>query len=99
MSAGKGTPGTGGCKAAGGFAYHDPMPEPPIQLPLAFDLVATFVSALAGALVAVRRHYDFVGVFALAFVTGLGGALIRDGIFLQGSPPLAVRDSRYLLAV
>jgi uncharacterized membrane protein YeiH len=74
------------------------MPEPPIQLPLAFDLVATFVSALAGALVAVRRHYDFVGLFALAFVTGLGGALIRDGMFLQISP-VAVRDSRYMLAV
>src|SRR5262245_20385853 len=76
------------------------MPEPPpIELPLAFDLVATFVSALAGALVAARRQYDFVGVFALAFVTGLGGALIRDGIFLQTAPPAAVRDSRYLLAV
>lgn len=75
------------------------MPEPPIQLPLIFDLVATLVSALAGALVAVRRQYDYVGVFALAFVTGLGGALIRDGIFLQGGPPAAVRDSRYLVAV
>ncbi len=75
------------------------MPETPLQLPLVFDLLATFVSALAGALVAVRRHYDYVGVFALAFVTGLGGALIRDGMFLQDGPPAAVRDSRYLLAV
>jgi uncharacterized membrane protein YeiH len=75
------------------------MTDPTIQLPLTFDLVATFVSALAGAIVAVRRQYDFVGVFALAFVTGLGGALIRDGIFLNNGPPAAVRDSRYLLAV
>jgi uncharacterized membrane protein YeiH len=75
------------------------MPDPTIQLPLTFDLVATFVSALAGALVAVRRQYDFIGVFALAFVTGLGGALIRDGIFLNNGPPAAVRDSRYPLAV
>lgn len=75
------------------------MPDPAIQLPLAFDLVATFVSGLAGALVAVRRHYDYFGVFTLAFVTGLGGALIRDGFFLQNGPPAAVRDSRYLLAV
>ena len=74
-------------------------PQIPIQLPLAFDLGATFVSGLAGALVAVRRQYDFVGVFALAFVTGLGGALVRDGIFLASGPPMAVRDSRYLLAV
>jgi uncharacterized membrane protein YeiH len=76
-----------------------PDPDPLIRLPLAFDLVATFVSALAGAVVAARRHYDFVGVFALAFVTGLGGAVIRDGIFLNAGPPAAVRDSRYLLAV
>src|SRR5262245_30040445 len=75
------------------------MPGQPIQLPLAFDLTATFVSALAGALVAVRRRYDFVGVFALAFATGVGGALIRDGVFLQSGPPAAVRDSRYVLAV
>lgn len=75
------------------------MPDPHIQLPLAFDVLATFVSAVAGALVAVRRHYDYVGVFALAFVTGLGGALIRDGVFLQGGPPPAVRDNRILLAV
>jgi uncharacterized membrane protein YeiH len=74
-------------------------PQIPIQLPLVFDLGATFVSALAGALVAVRRRYDYVGVFALAFVTGLGGALIRDGIFLQTGPPAAVQNSRYLLAV
>jgi uncharacterized membrane protein YeiH len=76
-----------------------PDPQIPIQLPLAFDLGATFVSGLAGALVAVRRQYDFVGVFALAFVSGLGGALIRDGVFLAQGPPMAVRDSRYLLAV
>jgi uncharacterized membrane protein YeiH len=75
------------------------MADPHIQLPLAFDVVATFVSGVAGALVAVRRQYDFVGVFALAFVTGLGGALVRDGIFLQNGPPAAVRDNRIILAV
>ncbi len=75
------------------------MADAPIQLPLVFDLAATFVSAVSGALAAARRRYDAVGVFALAFVTGLGGALIRDGIFLGAGPPAAVRDSRYLAAV
>jgi uncharacterized membrane protein YeiH len=75
------------------------MGDPELRLPLAFDLTATFVSALAGALLAAKKRYDFVGAFALAFVTGLGGALIRDGVFLQGGPPSVVRDSRYLLAV
>lgn len=75
------------------------MHDVTIQLPLVFDLTATFVSALSGALVAVRRRYDFIGVFALAFVTGLGGAIIRDGVFLNVGPPAAVQDSRYLFAV
>ncbi len=75
------------------------MPDPCIQLPIEFDVLATFVSAVAGALVAVRRGYDYVGVFALAFVTGLGGALLRDGIFLQTGPAAVVRDSRIILAV
>ncbi len=75
------------------------MPDPHIQLPLAFDVIATFVSGVAGALVAVRRHYDYVGVFALAFVTGVGGALIRDGVFLQNGPPIALKENRILLAV
>lgn len=75
------------------------MPDPSIQLPIAFDVTATFVSAVAGTLAGVRRGYDYIGVFALAFVTGLGGALLRDGIFLQTGPAAVVRDSRIILAV
>jgi len=32
---------------------------------------------------ALKRGYDFVGLFALTFVTGVGGGLIRDGLFLH----------------
>jgi uncharacterized membrane protein YeiH len=69
------------------------------QLPVYFDLGATFLYALTGALVAIRRHYDIVGLFVLALVTGLGGGLIRDSIFIQSGPPLAIKDERYLYAV
>ena len=75
------------------------MPGDTLPLPLAFDLIATLVSAVAGAIVAVQRKYDPVGVFALALVGGLGGALLRDGIFLQNGPPVALRDNRILGAV
>jgi len=68
------------------------------QLPIYFDLSAIFLFALTGAWVAIRRHHDFVGVFVLALVTGLGGALIRDGMFLQ-EVPAVLRDERYLYAV
>ncbi len=68
------------------------------QLPIQFDLSAIFLLALTGAWVAIRRHHDFVGVFMLALVTGVGGALIRDGVFLQ-EVPAVLRDERYLYAV
>ena len=59
------------------------------DLPVLFDLGATFAFALTGALAAIKRGYDIVGVMALALVTGLGGGLIRDGLFLiQGPTPL-----------
>ena len=32
----------------------------------------------------------------LAFVTGLGGALLRDAIFLNTGPPLTLKDWHYL---
>src|SRR5215203_543622 len=68
-------------------------------LPPLFDISAVFFFALTGALAAVRRGYDLVGLFTMAFVTGLGGALIRDGLFLQNGPPALTRDGRYVIAV
>src|SRR6185369_1567373 len=66
------------------------------QLPPAFHFAATFVFALTGALAACRRHYDVVGVFVLAFVAGVGGSLLRDGLFLGVEPPLVLRDWQYI---
>ncbi len=68
-------------------------------LPIYFDLGATFLYALTGALVAIRRHYDIVGLFVLALVSGIGGGLLRDSIFIQSGPPLAIKDERYLYVV
>lgn len=69
------------------------------ELPVIFDLGAVFFFALTGALAAIRRGYDFVGLFIMAFVTGVGGALIRDGLFIQQGPPAIAVDGRYLVAV
>ena len=64
------------------------------DLPILFDLGATFAFALSGALAAIKRNYDIVGVMAIALATGLGGGLIRDGIFLQeGLTPLLTTPS------
>lgn len=69
------------------------------ELPVVFDLAATFAFALTGALAAVRRRYDIVGVFFLALISGLGGGLLRDGIFIQNGPPAALLDARYIQIV
>lgn len=69
------------------------------ELPLSFDLGATAAFALTGAFAGVKRRYDVVGVFFLAFASGVGGGLIRDGLFLRQGPPVALTDSRYLLTV
>jgi len=64
-----------------------------------FDLFAVFMFASSGALAAIRKKYDFIGVLVLAIVSGLGGGLIRDAIFIQAGPPLAVRNSNYFLVI
>lgn len=74
------------------------MPGVSFQLPIEFDLAAVFLFALTGVWAATRRGYDVVGAFLLAFVSGVGGGLLRDAIFLQ-EVPLVMKDARYLWAV
>jgi uncharacterized membrane protein YeiH len=74
-----------GGRAAGAHA----MLKGSFDLPVLFDLGATFAFAVTGALAAIKRGYDIVGVFALALVSGIGGGLIRDGLFIRdGLTPL-----------
>jgi uncharacterized membrane protein YeiH len=67
-------------------------------LPIWFDLSAVFLFALTGVWAATKRGYDVVGAFVLAFVTGVGGGLLRDAIFL-GEMPVVMKDARFLYAV
>lgn len=69
------------------------------NLPIEIDLAATYLFGLTGALAAMKRGYDWIGLLALAFATALGGGLIRDGIFISQGPPAATKDSRYVIVV
>lgn len=69
------------------------------DLPVLFDLGATFAFALTGALAGIKRHYDIVGVFALALVSGIGGGLIRDGIFIQDGLTPLLTNPRYIQVI
>ncbi|MFI5336118.1 MAG: trimeric intracellular cation channel family protein [Opitutales bacterium] len=66
------------------------------DLPILFDYGATFAFALSGALAGIKRNYDIVGVVALALVTGLGGGLIRDGLFLVHGPTPLLTNPSYI---
>ena len=68
-------------------------------LPIEIDLAATFLFGLTGALAAVKRGYDVIGLFVLAFVTAVGGGLIRDGLFIQQGPPAVATNSLYIIMV
>ncbi|WP_454813639.1 trimeric intracellular cation channel family protein [Labrys neptuniae] len=68
------------------------------QLVLIADLGGTFVFALEGALAGVLAGFDPVGVLVLAFLTALGGGVMRD-VLIGARPVAAVADWRYTVAV
>lgn len=70
-----------------------------IRFPVTFDLIAIVLFSMSGVLVAMRRGYDFIGVFILALVTGAGGGLIRDGIFLQNGPPALTQNWEFIPSI
>src|SRR5688572_21451819 len=72
---------------------------PSVILPIWIDVAATFLFSITGAIIAIRRQYDLVGVFVLALASGLGGGLLRDGLFIQAGPPAAMRNGYYMIAV
>ncbi len=67
-------------------------------LPVTYDLVATLLFAATGALLAVKRGYDTLGVGLIAIVSGAGGGILRDAIFLNIQPAF-ITNWRYIVAV
>jgi uncharacterized membrane protein YeiH len=65
------------------------------SLLIAFDLIGTLVFALEGALAAIQSQLDLLGVLVLAFVTAVGGGILRD-VLIGAVPPAAIRDWRYI---
>ncbi len=70
-----------------------PFDSEPLQLVL--DLLGVFTFGLSGGLLAVRKHFDVVGIAVLALLTALGGGLVRD-LVIGDVPPAAFADARYL---
>lgn len=69
------------------------------ELPVWFDLGATFAFGLTGALAGIKRGYDIVGTFFLALASGIGGGLIRDIFLPHADATPLLTDARYIEAI
>jgi uncharacterized membrane protein YeiH len=61
------------------------------------ELVAVFVAAVSGGLAAVRKRFDVFGVLVLAWVTGLGGGILRD-VLIGDTPPVGISSWKLVTA-
>lgn len=64
-------------------------------LVLALDLVGILVFAVSGGLVGIRARLDLFGIAVLAWITGLGGGVIRD-VLLGATPPVGISNPWYV---
>jgi uncharacterized membrane protein YeiH len=62
------------------------------------DIAGTFVFAVSGIMVGIKKQFDFFGVIILAFVTAIGGGTLRD--LLIGSTPVGwMEDEIYGIVI
>ena len=62
------------------------------------DYLGTFAFGLSGAIVAVEKKMDIVGVLILSTFTGIGGGILRD-VVLGNTPPIAFLTHHYFIVL
>lgn len=62
------------------------------------DIFGTFVFAISGALVASDKKFDLFGVQIIAFVTAVGGGMLRD-VLMDAHPINWIGDLNYLYTI
>jgi len=62
------------------------------------DLIGTFAFALSGAIMASNRKFDLFGVMIIAFVTAVGGGMLRD-LLIDAHPINWIGDNTYILVI
>jgi uncharacterized membrane protein YeiH len=60
------------------------------------ELAGLYVFATSGALLAIQKGFDVVGILILAMLTALGGGILRD-LIIGDTPPAAFTDVMYLV--
>ncbi len=62
------------------------------------DILGTFAFAISGALVASKKQFDIFGVIIIAFVTAVGGGMLRD-ILINAHPINWIGDLNYIWTI
>ncbi len=69
-----------------------------MNLIYSLDLLGTFAFAISGALVASKKKFDLFGVIIIAFVTAVGGGMIRD-VLIGYHPINWIGDLNYIWTI
>lgn len=69
-----------------------------MNLIYALDILGTFAFAISGALVASDKKLDLFGVLIIAFVTAVGGGMLRD-VLINAHPINWIGDLNYLYTI
>ncbi|MFA5557301.1 MAG: trimeric intracellular cation channel family protein [Flavobacteriaceae bacterium] len=62
------------------------------------EILGTIAFAFSGALAGFNKRMDIFGIFVIAFVTAMGGGMLRD-ILIGNTPVIWMQDLTYLLVV
>ncbi|SDR91709.1 Uncharacterized membrane protein YeiH [Polaribacter sp. KT25b] len=69
-----------------------------MELIYVLDILGTFAFAISGALVASDKKFDLFGVLIIAFVTAVGGGMLRD-VLMNAHPINWIGDLNYLWTI
>ena len=61
-----------------------------------FEILGTIAFSISGAIEAMKREMDLLGVLVLGLVTAVGGGILRD-VLMGVLPPAALRNPRNAL--
>lgn len=69
-----------------------------MELIYTLDILGTFAFAVSGALIASDQDFDLFGVLIIAFVTAVGGGMLRD-VLINSHPINWIGDLNYVYTI
>jgi len=69
-----------------------------VNIIYSLDIIGTFAFAVSGALIASKKKYDLFGVIIIAFITAVGGGMMRD-ILINYHPINWIGDLNYIWTI